>query len=260
MPKSSFRRRVVRNRATRKNSLKQKRTQRATGPAAGASKLNLYKPNGQRCWVSAKTILSQGFPLPANFWTTHRYTSAQLLSTNPDGTFGVDLYYRINSMYQPQTNYPNQHQPYGFDQMRAFYNNRCVYKVGVQITVTFSTNRSNGLGVYFKKGANTLAIQGITPAQVRELPNAVVVGAGTDSMPYDTFETEIYIADLVGRKRSDILTEVDYSEAGNSTVSEECFMGVAAGNWVSSGPQDIHVQVTLTQYVRWNVLLNPGPS
>lgn len=220
----------------------------------------MYVPNNDKFIMPGRALTTTGFALPVNYWCTHRYVSNQLMTNQPDGTFGVDLYYRINSLYQPQTNYSQQHQPYLFDQMRTFYNNRCVYKVDVQIKVIYATNRANALGIYFKKGNNTLAIQGLTPAVVQELPNATIIGTGTGDMEFQTFETSLYIADLVGRKRSDILTEVDYSEAGNATVTEECFLGIASSDWAGSANQDVRIVVTLTQYARWNVLLNPGPS
>lgn len=260
MPRSSLRRRSGAASGRKRLIRKPANSQSSKGKAFKGGKPKLYVPNNDKIVLPGRSLTTQGFALPANYWCTHRYVSNQLMTNQPDGSFGVDLYFRLNSLYEPQTNYSNKHQPYLFNQMRQFYNARCVYKVDIQVKVIFATNRANALGLYIKKGNNTMAIQGLQPAVVQELPNAVIIGTGTGDMEFQTFETTVDIAQLVGRTRNQILTEVDYSEVGNGTVQEECFMGIASSDWSGNANQDVRIVVTLTQYARWTTLLNPGPS
>lgn len=90
-------------------------------------------PSGKR--VNAVSASSGQLPLPNRILTRHRYCETRTL----DGASGAaaSYTYAVNGLYEPIA---AGHQPMGFDQFAALYQN---YKVvGAKITATF-TNNSN---------------------------------------------------------------------------------------------------------------------
>lgn len=260
MPRSSKKYRSSRRRVVRR-AKKGSKNQARTGVVAKGRTPKLYAPATSKVSLSSAQFLGNGFPLPAMYNTTHRYCINQIMSSKTTGLVSQDFYIRLNDLYAPSVG-TGAHQPYGYDQMRNFYVNCVVWKVDIQISIIYSTNRSNGLVVYFKRNSNNLTVENLTLDVCKELPNSMVMQPGTGDMEYQTFETSIYIADVAGEKRETILMDDVFSSKGNASPSanQVCSMGLAVGDWNLNGDQNIRFNVTMTYHTRWSVLANPGPS
>jgi len=249
----SSRRRVAKRRTTKKrgsNGAKFQFKQRVP---------RLYAPGVMRQRLGGMSLVNNGFPLPASYGTTHRYVLNTFLSNKASGLMGTDFYVSLNNLYEPSVG-SGAHQPYGYDQFRAFYINYRVWKVDIQVKIIYSTDRSNGLALYFKPNVNTLVLDNLTLDVAQELSNGVVLQPGTGEMEYQTFETSIKLADVFGVKPSVIQNDHSYVGVGNAGPPQTASMGMSVGDWNLNVDQTIRAVVTMTYHTIWSTLANPGPS
>lgn len=259
MPRYSKKYRSSRRRV-RRGTKKPRPSQKGAGQFKNTKAPSILVPHTGRNRISSFAFLNNAFPLPAAYMCTHRYVSNQLLVNKNTGLNGADFYLRLNGLYAPQASGSGSHQPYGFDQMRAFYIKYCVWKVDINIKMIYSTNRSNGLALIFKREVNNVALDNLTLDVAQELSNVVVLQPGTADMEPQSFDTSMLITDITGDPRKNIFIEDDYSAEGNQNPGNICFLGMSVGDWNLNPDQSIRVVTTLTYHTRWSILANPGPS
>jgi len=261
MKRSSRRRIVRRRRGSRKafqgRGLFSKRTRRGQAKP--------YTPG--RTKVSAYRLLGPSSAMPAVYETTQRYvTNMQLNANTTTGFVGNEVYFRLNDMYKVQlSGAPGVHQPLGWNEMRQFYIDSCVYKVDIQVRLIYSTgnNPSNAVLLQLKSWANNFTPSGLDCATAAEQPNVIVIEAPTDDRQPVTKEMTVYIADVLGVPRNSILQNDDFWNRGNQQVNDAftATLGISVGNWnQDTANNDIRVVTTITQHVRWFKTANVGPS
>lgn len=260
--KRSSRRRIVRRRRSNRKAF-----QGRSGYAkrTRVSQAKPYTPG--RTKVSAFRLLGPSSAMPAVFETTQRYvTNMQLNANTTTGFVGNEVYFRLNDMYQVQpSGSPGVHQPLGWNEMRQFYINSCVYKVDIQIRLIYTTgnNPSNAVLVQLKSWTNNFTPTGLDCATAQEQPNVMVVEAPTDDRQPVTKEMSVYIADILGVQRSVLMNDNDYWNNGNSKVfdANTAVLGISVGNWNQDvANNDVRIVTTITQHVRWMKAANVGPS
>jgi hypothetical protein len=259
MPKYSSKYRSSRRRVAKRRTNKKK-----TGTTGAKFQFKqriprLYAPGVMRQRLGGMALVNNGFPLPGSYNTTHRYVLNLIRANKASGLNGTDFYLSLNNLYEPSVG-SGAHQPYGYDQFRSFYINYRVWKVDLQVKIIYSTNRSNGLALYFKPNVNTLVLDNLTLDIAQEISNGVVIQPGTGEMEYQTFETSILLADVFGVKPSVIMNDHSYQGVGNAGPPQTASVGMSVGDWNLNVDQTIRFVVTATYHTIWSGLANPGPS
>lgn len=259
MPRYSKKYRSSRRRV-RRGTKKTRSSQKGAGQFKNAKSPTILVPHSGRNRIPAFAFLNNAFPLPAMYMCTHRYVTNQLLTNKSTGLLGADFYLNLNSLYTPQISGAGIHQPYGYDQMRAFYIKYTVWKADINVKIIYSTNRSNGLALIWKRAVNNVVLENLTMDVAQELPNTVILQPGTADMEPQSFDTSVLIADVVGDPRKSVFIDEDYAAEGNQSPSNVVVMGVSAGDWNLNIDQTVRVVITVTYHTRWSMLANPGPS
>ncbi len=74
--------------------------------------------------------------MPSRYKAAMRYSEQISLSTGTiQGFYGTEYSFRLNSLFDPDFT-SGGHQPYGFDQIAAWYNRYIVTRVRIELTVT----------------------------------------------------------------------------------------------------------------------------
>jgi len=261
MKRSSRRRIVRRRRGSRKafqgRGLFSKRTRRGQAKP--------YTPG--RTKVNALRLLGPSSAMPAIFETTQRYvTNMELNANTTTGFVGNEVYFRLNDMYQVQpSGSPGVHQPLGWNEMRQFYIDSCVYKVDIQVRLIYSTanNLSNAVLLQLKAWPNNFTPTGLDCATAAEQPNVMVCESPSQGSNTVTKEMSVYIADVLGCPKNSVLNDDDFWNRGNAKVNDgfTAALGISVGNWNQDTANNaVRIVTTITQHVRWMKAANVGPS
>lgn len=229
-----------------------------------ASMAKPYTPG--RIKFNGKRQLGVSSAMPAVFHTTHRYVTNMELTASATGFIGNEIYFRLNDLYEVQpSGSPGVHQPLGWDQMRNFYINSCVWKVDIQIRMIYSQqdNDANSVVLNIKTWANNYTPSGLDLATAQEQPNTIVLAPPSTGRSPAVFEESFHIADIMGCNRTALFNDDAFWNKGNNKILDinTAALGISVGNWNQDIANNaIRIVTTLTFHTRWSKYANVGPS
>jgi hypothetical protein len=114
---------------------------RTANPSPNQKRVSKAKiPNKMGPWGA----VAKRDPFPPRFSANLTYMGKHTLTAGSSGLFGVEQVYRLNSLFDPDFT-GTGHQPYGFDQIAALYDQ---YKVNaVSLKLTFTEPAADGIGI-----------------------------------------------------------------------------------------------------------------
>lgn len=123
--------------------------------------------------------------LPNQYHCTLKYCSSKTYTSGVSGIVGTTNTFQLAGLFDPDTTGVG-HQPYGFDQIAAFYKIYTVRKAWVNIVVTASDDASNYLAWMVQPNSDAAALAGSTLEQVSEYDtmNFMCLGQSTSGVPY----------------------------------------------------------------------------
>lgn len=203
----------------------------------GIAKSLLYKKNKQpfsNTYGSSITIdrpIAGRGAFPNTLFTQLRYSDNLLLNAdNLTGRTGSDISYRLNSLFDPYFA-AGGHQPLGFDQLSAIYNNYTVYKVDVQVRVVQSSGSSGGktfIAVNRRPSTSLYILGGLKTAyEIQEQPGNTVIAGDL----LQTWNDTIWVADVEGKKRSSIFTENSFTGSASTNPTETPYISFTCGTF-----------------------------
>lgn len=263
-----FSRRMPNRRYGRKRRASRKGSFQSRAGYSIRTKPGMAKPyTPGRVKYLGKRALGVASAMPGVFNTTHRYvTNMELAGNTTTGFVGNEVYFRLNDLYEVQpSGSPGVHQPLGYDQLRNFYINSCVWKVDVQVRAIYSQqdNDANSVVLNFKSWANNYTPTGLDLATASEQPNTIVLSPPSTGRQPAVFETSMYIADILGCNRSALFNDDDFWNKGNVKILDinTAALGISVGNWnLDTVNNAVRIVTTLTLHTRWSKAANPGPS
>ncbi len=149
-------------------------------------------------------------------------------------TFGTPVNLRVNNAYEPIL---ATHQPYGWDQMAAFYRK---YKVtGFAVKITFLNTQSQaGFAVVRPVPVDeNFSVFGEYPDRVAEVPNAHVIPLPTANAPVVTYSHRADIPRLLGVSKEQFDASVDDTYAASVTAAPARYAYVQIA-FASNGTSD----------------------
>lgn len=229
----------------------------------GPNRARLYTPGmpqGQVVAQRASRIMALGNVMPKFFWCDHNYNAIVSLSANgTTGLNGTSYYFRPTSTYAPDYSGAfAPHQPYGYDEMRSFYNQAVVtdFKVTVKIlksaTTDASNTRANALILFVKNYTDVADPAGETVTQWEEKPSAHVLYAAEGyGSNYQCWTGSYSVAEVIGATKTEILENDDYSSTGNANPARGLLFGLSCGNPTLDTGATVLASVSIAMRVRW---------
>lgn len=207
---------------------------------------------------SIKTRAPQKFALmgamPPTFFGRHRYVEALDLNGTIGGITVGAKEYTLSGMFDPYLGVGG-HQPYGFDQMAAWYGLYTVYRVSVQIQVISANQAAAALVWRVKPFYATTPFNGLLYEDFLETPNggAQVASEVFSNNKVQTFDLGTWdINQIEGVDRDKIMDELNYSGTvtGNPLVQPVLQLGCCNAQLIND--PSIRVIVTLVYHARWS--------
>ncbi len=139
---------------------------------------------------------------PERLNTSLVYTDTLTLTTpGSSSAFGTEFTYRLNSLFDPYFSLGG-HQPYGYDQIMAFYNRYMVNSVDIELS--FYDPSVDGLfaGAFLKNFYDSWTLQGKTIAEATEWPTSFVRPLSNTGSQVVTFRKHVDLAAMMGLTKS----------------------------------------------------------
>lgn len=178
-------------------------------------------------------------PMPKSFTTKFRYSSQVIIDATVAGA--AWHVYRANGMFDPdQTGFG--HQPYGFDQMMAFYFHFTV--TSSKITVSSASNNSNP--ILLAVGVRGDPTTTLLAEDIMEQPMMkTAIMSNQQSGPAIGALTSVFSAEkFFGRPRSAIVGSADYRGSTGAGPAEQAYFHVGiVPNYGGNDPAAQTVQV-----------------
>lgn len=224
-----------------------------------------YTPG--RVKFQGKRQLYTSSAMPGVYSCTHRYvTNMEIGGNTSTGFIGNEVYFRLNDIFETQpSGSPGVHQPLGYDQMRNFYINSCIWKVDVQVRAIYSQqdNDANSVVLNLKTWANSYTPTSLDLATASEQPNTIVLAPPSTGRQPAVFEATYHIADIMGCNRTALFNDDAFWNKGNAKLLDinTAALGISVGNWnLDTVNNKVRIVTTLTLHTRWSKAANPGPS
>lgn len=204
--------------------------------------------------------MALGNIMPKFFWTDLNYnTVVSLSNNNSTGLNGTTYYFRPTSTYAPDYSGAfAPHQPYGYDEMRALYNQVVVtdFKITVKIIKSAATAgdnaRANALILFVKNLTDVADPAGETVSQWEEKPSSRVLYAAEGyGSNYQTWTGSYNVAEFIGATKTEILENDDYSSTGNANPARGLLFGISCGNPTLDLGATVLASVTIAMRCRW---------
>ncbi len=191
-----------------------------------------------------------------------KYTQNILLSVGVAGLTGAEQVFRLNSLFDPDLSGVG-HQPYGFDQVAAFYKHYRVEKATIEVTVYNATTNRMFLFWTVANPDNTKVLTEISPDFIGEMPNADYVICSPDSGQAQTNIRRTFdMAEMAGltSEQYRTKTDLDYSANVGGSPTRPIVIRFATASGDLTDPQSIKIYIKITYRTRFWGLLTLGPS
>ncbi len=146
---------------------------------------------------------------------------------------GSQLIYKINSLYDPDGSVGG-HQPYGYDQMTAFYGRYRVLKTRYRVSFGTSTGTVNVLCLPVSGGLANAIAGDTTFWTACEMPRAKSRICGGGGSPAINISGIIDLAELLGASNIQYRSDDRYSAAINNDPSAIAYLYVGYYNGTTS--------------------------
>jgi len=168
----------------------------------------------------------------------------ETVSVNPVVTAMADYIFRGNTLTTPNA-VAAGHQPYGFDQLMAMYNQYTV--VGSKVSVTFSNQVDTPLFVGVAVRDNATSLNGIVPAVMLEQPgiNLKLVSPVASAKPY-TMSRGLSVKKFFGLRS--VVGDADYSGDAANDASKLAYFHVVVGPQLATDIAPVSMTVTIDYY------------
>ncbi len=131
-------------------------------------------------------------------------------------TFGTPVNLRVNNAFEPIL---ATHQPYGWDQMAAFYRKYKVRGFSMKITF-FNTQSQAGIAVVRPVPVDeNFSVFGEYPDRVAEVPGANIIPLPTANAPIVSFRNTANIPRLLGVSHEQFAASIDDTYAASVTAA-----------------------------------------
>lgn len=192
-----------------------------------------------------------GNTFPASMWTKHRYCQqVTLAADNLTGRTGSEVAFRLNGLFDPDFTGVG-HQPLGFDQMTPLYSLYRVYKVDINVRLTGRYGSgAQFLAINIRPNGAVYNMSGLKNAQeIMEQPaNTIMDGALNQS-----WEQTVYIADIEGCPRQQVLTDTNYAAGVTSFPNRVPYLSVVCGTYdePASSSNGVYAMVSFVYHTLW---------
>lgn len=194
-------------------------------------------------------------PMPPSRKCAFTYTEDFLLySQTTTGATGSEAVYHLNGLYQPQhTAGGTSHQPYGWDQMAAFYRRYKPYAVAWDIE--FSNPTADGMYCVVMvqpSGSTGITGPGLTDSILREQPMTTVRyvnNSGEQKVRVKGF-SPLHLIEGISKLQYNASVGDNYSRVVTANPQLTQYLRVSAGDTTTTGGLAVHCTVKLTYYVR----------
>lgn len=210
---------------------------------------------------TAKQLIAAPNPMPAVYKTRLRYV--QTFSPNTGiiaNYFGTDQSMRLNSLHDPDFSLGG-HQPYGFDQMAAFYNRYLVTRALVELSITEPSADGLVFGVSIRAPSSLIGLSGATVDAVAERQGCITrflnnSGSQTAYMRFDLPMHELLGMSPTAYSGARSL----YGAAVGADPSLTPYLTFAVANMANSNNESMIVQVRITFECELTDRLQYSPS
>lgn len=197
--------------------------------------------------TNMKPLLYRGIGIPPAFYTKIKFNYDQLNNTSTLS----DLVVRGNGAYDPLFAVGGL-QPMYYDQLTALYERYCV--LASEITATFVNQSNVGTGSFQKVGIYALTDSSgpanLSEATERDNCKYAHLGPANGDQGIITINHYAKTTDVVGKANSE--SQDDILSALNIAVpSRQWFWHVFAGTLDGSTNQSVHVDITVTYYIKF---------
>ena len=191
--------------------------------------------------------------LPRSFRKTLRYAETYSLTTGAAGLIGTVQTLFLNSVYDP--NYTGTgHQPYGFDQLAAFFQQYLVHGVRFQIiTTTIGGTPEVCVAYQLFPTAGGVSIAGIsTDAATEKSTVSTFVSGSSGNVRSRSVGGEAKMYQIFGLTPAQYAAQADvYGAAVTSNPSLGAYLEVGIGSYNGTAGESLSVQVILDMDVEF---------
>ena len=185
--------------------------------------------------------------LPRSFRTSLRYAETFSLTTGAAGIVGTVQTMFLNSLYDP--NYTGTgHQPYGFDQLAAFFQQYIVHAARFQlITSTIGGTAEVCVAYQVFPTAGGVSIAGITSDAAAEKSTVSTFVAGSSgNVRARSVAGEVKMHQIFGLTKAQYAAQTDvYGAAVTSNPSLGAYLEVGIGSYNGTAGETLSVQIIL---------------
>lgn len=184
-----------------------------------------------------------------------------LTSANSTNLFGAERSFRLSDLYDPDFT-STGHQPYGFDQIKAFYSNFIVKSCDVE--VTFSDPSTDGLyvGVMGKSYYDSSTLVGSSISNQIEKQVSWVKALNNTGSQVVRFNHHYDMAALNGLTKTQYLSDTSqFGARVSATPASVGYLSLAVADPASSSGQTVKVTIKMafnTQF--FGRMLEVSPS
>lgn len=206
--------------------------------------------------------------LPPTLLTKHRYVERLSLSNeNMTGISGNEIAFRLGSLFDPNFSGAG-HQPWGYDQMTALYQQYQVYRVKCGVRVFRTVGNDPFLAISVRPNNSNYNLQSKFMYEIMERAGTTVLtfdqnsaDMGGNGRAVDkTWQGDYYLADIEGLTRAEYYNDVTYKGTISTNPTKSPFMSVVCGSAVPVPLCTVYLHVEFEYFVKWTVPLTPGES
>lgn len=245
-----------------------RRKRSAYRPAARRRKVRrraLYRARRRARAKASRTTITRttSVLVPDRYRTKLRY-SAVVRAYSADGVPSAYTF-RLNSLYDPDFTGIGR-QPYGFDQLSAFYNNYVVTGSSIKVVpLPVQDDQRRHIQLTVIPALVSTPPYASTPWAYREMPYNRTRAVSLDTntfFPSAIIKHYMPVHKLAGVSRTRVLSESGYSSTINDNPAIQLYWHIIANSFTNNvaGTVNADCQVTITYYVNFfgRVLIPPS--
>lgn len=237
----------------------------------GMRRMNKYKtqPFGHRKMVNQHvdgSLLGLRSFMPPSIVTTHRYVERLTLTNeNTTGITGSEIAFRLGSMFDPNFTGVG-HQPWGFDQMAAIYQQYQVYKVKVAFRIFSSEGAAAFLAINVRPAVSGYNLQNKFGYEIIERSGNTLIqmdnasGNGTRTEGDIVWQAEYYLADIEGLSRLEYSNDTTYKGLSSGNPTKTPIMSVVCGSNEPVPGCTVKGHIEIEYFCKWSSPNTPSES
>jgi hypothetical protein len=187
-------------------------------------------------------------PMPPRKTVSFRYSAVKTLTSGASGLFGSEALFRPNSLYDPDLG-STGHQPYGFDQMAAFYNRYRVTSFDIELIFTDPSADGIFYAATVQPSSETFTIVGKDVEAMSEQPLTVVGQLNNTGSQRCVARRRFSVAEVEGLRPAEFIGNItDYSAPVTSNPTNTPYLRIAAAQPGAGGSADVRVAINIVMH------------